>query len=72
MRDRFADPSVKKSIYLDLNPVDFYNKELAKAEWLIKQHAKQHCATDFNVLWRRRFQAPSLGKREQPDGNSKL
>lgn len=50
MRDKFADPAVQKSIDLDLNLIDVYNKELAKVEWYIKSHAKQHNAVDFNLL----------------------
>lgn len=50
MRDRFDDPAVQKSIDLDLNLIDFYNKELSKVEWHIKKHAKQHRDRDFNLL----------------------
>ena len=50
MRDKFEDPAVQTSIDLDLNLIDFYHKELAKVEWHIKKHAKQHRAADFNLL----------------------
>lgn len=50
MRNRFSDPSVQLSIDLDLNLIDTYNSELSKVEWHIKKHAKQHRATDFNLL----------------------
>jgi len=50
MRDRFPDPAVQKSIDLDLNLIDFYNKELSSVEWYIKKQAKQHNARDFNLL----------------------
>ena len=50
MRGKFSDPAVQKSIDLDLNLIDFYNKELAKVEWSIKKHAKQHRSADFNLL----------------------
>lgn len=50
MRGVFSDSAVQKSVDLDLNVIDFYNKELAKVEWYIKRHAKQHRAADFNLL----------------------
>ena len=40
IRHRFADPSVQKSIDLDLDLIDFYDKQLAKVEWHILQHAR--------------------------------
>ena len=50
MRDQYDEPSVQVSVDLDLNLIGFYHKELAKVEWHIKQQAKQHRATDFNLL----------------------
>ena len=38
--DRFSDPSVQKSIELDLNLIDFYDQQLSKIEWHILKHAK--------------------------------
>ena len=38
--ERFSDPSVQKSIELDLNLIDFYDKQLSKVEWHIQQQAK--------------------------------
>jgi len=38
--ERFDDPSVQKSIELDLSLIDFYDKQLSKVEWHIQQHAK--------------------------------
>jgi len=37
--ERFSDPSVHKSIELDLNLIDFYDKQLGKVEWHILKHA---------------------------------
>jgi transposase len=39
IKERFADPSVQKSIELDLNLIDFYDRELSRVEWHIHQHA---------------------------------
>ena len=50
MRDKFSDPSVQQNIDLDINLIDCYEKELYRVEWHIKQHAKQHNATEFNLL----------------------
>ncbi len=44
--ERFTDSSVQKSIELDLNLIDFYDKQLSKVEWHIQKHATacdQHC-----------------------------
>ena len=38
--DRFTDTSVQKSIAFDLALIDFYDKQLSKIEWHIKQQAK--------------------------------
>lgn len=38
--ERFADPSVQKSIELDLNLIDFYDQQLSKVEWHILKHAR--------------------------------
>jgi len=40
IKERFADPSVQKNIELDLNLIDFYDKQLSKLKWHIHQHAK--------------------------------
>jgi transposase len=37
---RFAEPSVRKSIELDLNLIGFYDQQLSKIEWHILHHAK--------------------------------
>lgn len=38
--ERFSDPSVGKSIELDLNLIDFYDQQLSKVEWYIQQQAR--------------------------------
>ncbi len=38
--ERFTDSSVQKSIELDLNLIDFYDKQLSKVEWHILKHAR--------------------------------
>jgi len=40
LRERFPDPSVQKSIDLDLNRIDFYDEQLGQLEWYLKQTAK--------------------------------
>lgn len=55
---RFADPSVQKSIELDLNLIDFYDKQLGKVEWHILQHARD-CDQHSLLLLRT---VPGIGK----------
>jgi hypothetical protein len=56
--ERFSDPSVQKSIELDLNPIDFYDKQLSKVEWHIQKHAT---ACDQHSLMLLRT-VPGIGK----------
>jgi transposase len=56
--ERFADPSVQKSIELDLNLIDFYDKQLAKVEWHIQQQATA-CDQHSLILLRT---VPGIGK----------
>ncbi|MCI0732907.1 MAG: IS110 family transposase, partial [Methylococcaceae bacterium] len=49
--ERFADPSVSKSIDLDLNLIDFYDQELGKIEWTIQKQA-QTCDLPSLILFR--------------------
>jgi len=56
--DRFNDPSVSKSIDLDLNLIDFYDKQLSKVEWHIQQHAVD-CDQHSLILLRT---VPGIGK----------
>ena len=37
---RFADPSVQKSVDLDIQLINFYDEQLSGVEWYIKKHAK--------------------------------
>lgn len=41
MRDYFPDPSVQRSIDLDLDRIDFYDQQLGKLEYYLKQCAKK-------------------------------
>ena len=56
--ERFSDPSVQKSIELDLNLIDFYDKQLSKVEWFIQQQAKD-CDQHSLILLRT---VPGIGK----------
>ncbi len=56
--ERFADPSVQKSIELDLNLIDFYDKQLSKVEWHILQHARS-CDQHSLILLRT---VPGIGE----------
>jgi len=42
--------SVQKNIDLDINLIGFYEKELYAVEYHIKKQAKQHSATNYNLL----------------------
>lgn len=41
MRGHFPDQSVQRSIDLDLDRIDFYDGQLSKLEWYLKQQARQ-------------------------------
>lgn len=56
--ERFSDPSVSKSIELDLNVIDFYDKQLSKVEWHIQKHAA-NCDQHSLILLRT---VPGIGK----------
>lgn len=56
--ERFADPSVQHSIELDLNLIEVYDKQLAKIEWKIQQHAR-NCDQHSLMLLRT---VPGIGK----------
>jgi transposase len=49
MRSTFSDPSVQRSIDLDLDRIEFYDAQLAKLEWYLKKTAK---AVDTNTMIR--------------------
>lgn len=56
--ERFADPSVSKSIELDLNLIEFYDQELGKVEWYIQKQAKA-CDVHSLILLRT---VPGIGE----------
>ena len=56
--DRFTDPSVKKSIEINLSLIDTYDKLLQEVELYIVKHAKAH---DANKFYRLRS-VPGIGK----------
>jgi len=56
--ERFSDPSVCKSIELDINLIEFYDKQLSKVEWYIQQQAKD-CDQHSLILLRT---VPGIGK----------
>lgn len=56
--ERFADPSVRKSIGLDLNLIDFYDQQLGKVEWHILKHARD-CDEHSLILLRT---VPGIGQ----------
>ena len=49
LRNAFPDHSVQRSIDLDLNRIDFYDDQLGKLEWYLKQAAKE---VDKNTIIR--------------------
>jgi len=56
--ERFSDPSVQKSIELDLNLMGFYDQQLSKVEWYIQKHAR-NCDQHSLILLRT---VPGIGK----------
>ena len=50
LRSTFPDPSVQKSIDLDMAILDCYAQQLSKVEWYIQQQAKQHNPKHFHLL----------------------
>jgi len=48
--DRFDDPSVRKSIQIDLAMIDTYDKLLQDVEFYILKHAKAHDANTLYLL----------------------
>ncbi|HBH35901.1 MAG TPA: hypothetical protein DDW45_05880 [Gammaproteobacteria bacterium] len=56
--ERFSDPSVQKSIELDLNLIDFYDKQLSRVEWHIQKHARE-CDQHSLILLRT---VPGIGQ----------
>ncbi len=56
--DRFADPSVQKTIEVDLDLLAYYDQMLRELEYFILRTAKRH---DHNTLYRLRT-VPGIGK----------
>jgi len=56
--ERFSDPSVCKSIELDISLIEFYDKQLSKVEWYIQQQARA-CDQHSLILLRT---VPGIGK----------
>lgn len=50
IKNRFDDPSVQRSIDMDLSLIDFYDHELSSVEWFIEKQAKQHNYQDYVTL----------------------
>ena len=50
LENRFPDPSAQRSIELDMDLVDAYDKELGKVEWFLKQNAKSHDYFSYMIL----------------------
>ena len=57
LRAHFPDTSVQKSIDLDLDRIDFYDEQLGKLEWYLKQTAKSF---DKNTIIRLKS-VPGIG-----------
>jgi len=56
--DRFTDPSVKKTIEIDLSLIDVYDELIRDVELYLEKHAKAH---DANTFYRLRS-VPGIGK----------
>ena len=50
VRELFPDDMVQASIDLDLDLVNFFDKELGKIEWKLKKHAQKFNSKEFNLL----------------------
>ncbi|MFC6672295.1 IS110 family transposase [Marinobacterium aestuariivivens] len=50
MQDRFEDPSVQRSVDMDLHLIDFYDRELSSVECFIDKHARQHDYQQYVIL----------------------
>lgn len=47
---RFIDPSVNKSVEIDLALIDYYSEQIAKVEWFIEKHARRHNPLALSLL----------------------
>lgn len=50
LENRFSDPSVQRSVELDMDLVDAFDEELGKIEWFIKKNAKTHDYQSYMIL----------------------
>ena len=50
MENRFDDPSVQRSVDLDIELINFYDEQLSSIEWYIKKHAKIHDYQSYMLL----------------------
>jgi transposase len=50
MQGRFEDPSVQRSVDMDLHLIDFYDRELSSVEGFIDKHARQHEYQAYVIL----------------------
>lgn len=50
IKDRFDDPSVQRSMDMDLHLIDFYDHELSAVECYIEKQARQHHYQDYVTL----------------------
>lgn len=50
VENRFDDPSVQRSVDLDIELINFYDEQLSSIEWYIKKHAKIHDYQSYMLL----------------------
>lgn len=50
MKHRFDDPSVQRSIDMDLHLIDFYDHELSSVEHFLEKHATEHRYLEYVIL----------------------
>jgi len=48
--DRFLDPSVHKSVEIDLTLIDYYSEVIAQTEWFIEKNARIHQPLGLSLL----------------------
>jgi transposase len=58
VENRFADPSVQKSVDLDIQLINFYDEQLTGIEYYIKKHAKINDYQSYMLL----NSVPGIGK----------
>ncbi|MCP3925398.1 MAG: IS110 family transposase [Desulfobacterales bacterium] len=50
LENHFPDPSAQRSVELDIEIVDAYDKELSKVEYFLKKNAKSHDYLSYMIL----------------------